>query len=182
MVKKYFIILFLLIIFSLSLYFIKFHNGLSENSNDWGNFGDYIGGVCSVIVAIFAILFSVKVSDICNSINIAISKDEQENNKREKCIDRITSSYEDIAKLFSQYNMNNENNNQISLLIKSKCRIIDYYAKILPQQTTTEKSITELRNKTHGLYTNPISGKSLEELSEAYTDFMRNLFILKSDS
>lgn len=179
MVKKYFIILFLFIFLSLSLYFMKFHNGLSEDSNDWGNFGDYIGGVCSVIVAIFAILFSVKVSEICNSINIAISKDEQENNKREKCIDRITSSYEDIAKLFSQYNMNNENNNRISLLIKSKCRIIDYYAKILPQPTTTEECITELRNKAHSLYNAPTSGKSLEELSEAYTDFMRGLFILE---
>lgn len=177
--KKYFIIIIFLIFLLLSLYFMKFHNGLSEDSNDWGNFGDYIGGVCSVIVAIFAILFSVKVSEICNSINVAISKDEQENNKREKCIDRITSSYEDIARLYSQYKEYNENNERISLLIKSKCRIIDYYAKILPQLTTTEECIAELRDKAHDLYHAPTSGKSLEELSSAYTDFMKGLFILE---
>ena len=38
------------------IYFIKFHNGLSSNSNDWGNFDDYIGGVGSIILS-FALLW-----------------------------------------------------------------------------------------------------------------------------
>lgn len=42
----------------LSVYFIMFHSGLSEISNDWGNFGSYFGGVGSIALSISLFLYT----------------------------------------------------------------------------------------------------------------------------
>ncbi len=42
------ILLFLVFVF---LYFYKFHDGLSNKPDDWGNFGSYIGGIIGSILS-----------------------------------------------------------------------------------------------------------------------------------
>ncbi len=42
----------------LSIYFIMFHSGLSEISDDWGNFGSYFGGVGSIALSISLFLYT----------------------------------------------------------------------------------------------------------------------------
>lgn len=60
--------------FTISLYFLIFHDGLSNNQDDWGNFGAYIGGIASIFnVIIFTWL----------TISIQKAGDEERKNDRE---------------------------------------------------------------------------------------------------
>lgn len=60
--------------FTISLYFLIFHGGLSNNQDDWGNFGAYIGGIASIFnVIIFTWL----------TISIQKAGDEERKNDRE---------------------------------------------------------------------------------------------------
>lgn len=58
----------------ISLYFLIFHNGLSNCQDDWGNFGAYIGGVASIFnVIVFTWL----------TISIQKAGEEERRNDRE---------------------------------------------------------------------------------------------------
>ncbi len=50
--NKLLILLSLISIILITLYFIKFHNGLSENQTIWGAFGDYLSGIFSSLAFI----------------------------------------------------------------------------------------------------------------------------------
>lgn len=52
----------LLIVFVLGLYWKVFHDGLSNNSTDWGNFGGYFNGVLTPILTIINIFVFVSIS------------------------------------------------------------------------------------------------------------------------
>lgn len=158
----------------LAMYFYIFHEGLSHDSNDWGNFGSYIGGVGSVIISAVAVIAANKANDLCNAVNKAISKEEQDIHKREKCIDQITDSYENITSLFSQYS-NQSQEHRISLLIQSRCRIIEYYSNILPKGTVKDELSKNLKNASIELHKKPKEGVRLESLTEAYSQFMKGL-------
>lgn len=41
------------------VYFLNFHGGFSNDHSDWSAFGDYIGGVYSVIVAILLFYLTI---------------------------------------------------------------------------------------------------------------------------
>lgn len=82
-------ILVLLLIF----YFLVFNDKLSENSNDWGNFGSYIGGVGSLILSMFVFYYTYTVDkraenekqeekriQLLKQIQTLLSKIEQYNN------------------------------------------------------------------------------------------------------
>lgn len=63
-IKKYLILIIpiLILLFFITIYLIKFHNGLSSDSEDWSDFGSYIGGVSTLIFSSAAIYVSYKVS------------------------------------------------------------------------------------------------------------------------
>ena len=46
-----FLLAFILLAFFLFLYFKTMGRGLSKNSNDWSNFGSYIGGIIGTILS-----------------------------------------------------------------------------------------------------------------------------------
>lgn len=56
--NKYFYIALSVLFF---LYFYNFHNGLSLDSNDWGNFGSYIGGLGSLVLSIMLFIHTKKI-------------------------------------------------------------------------------------------------------------------------
>ena len=63
MMKKYISLsITLLIVFVLGLYWKVFHDGLSNNSTDWGNFGGYFNGVLTPILTIINIFVFVSIS------------------------------------------------------------------------------------------------------------------------
>jgi len=61
--KKYISLgIILLIALVLGVYWQVFHDGLSNNSTDWGNFGSYFNGVLTPILSIINILVFVSIS------------------------------------------------------------------------------------------------------------------------
>ena len=48
----------ILCLIPIALYFIFFHDSISFNNADWGDFGDYIGGVYSIIMSIVVVYLS----------------------------------------------------------------------------------------------------------------------------
>lgn len=53
------LLFFLLFVSPISVYIYHFHDyEISKNPSDWGNFGDYIGGVYSILVTVLAIYLS----------------------------------------------------------------------------------------------------------------------------
>lgn len=60
-------------------------NGLSKLTADWGTFGDYIGGCCSLILAVIALLVTRK-----------MDKKERRDKKREEAAEEI---YNQIQKI-----------------------------------------------------------------------------------
>ncbi|WP_455668246.1 hypothetical protein [Phocaeicola sp.] len=59
----YILVASVIVLFSfIAAYFYKFHNCFSDNPNDWGNFGSYMGGVCGLFVSIVAIWVSYKLN------------------------------------------------------------------------------------------------------------------------
>jgi len=45
------IVAILVILFFLIIYVFVFHNGLSSNHEEWGNFGSYIGGIGGIVLS-----------------------------------------------------------------------------------------------------------------------------------
>ena len=46
------------ILICIGIYFYIFHEGLSHHSNDWGNFGGYIGGVSALVLSSLAVYWA----------------------------------------------------------------------------------------------------------------------------
>lgn len=75
----------------LTVYFYQFHY-LSDDPNDWGAFGSYIGGVYSVFVAILVIMLTRSLE----------KKDQIQKNKREAA----SALYQQIVKVKDSMNQN----------------------------------------------------------------------------
>lgn len=82
--KKTIFVIILISILPISLYFYKFHSGLSSNPTDWASFGSYIGGILGPIFSGLSLLvlsvtfYHSKESDIKQ---IALTIAEQNLNK-----------------------------------------------------------------------------------------------------
>ncbi len=87
------------------VYFVNFHSGFSNDHSDWSAFGDYIGGVYSVIVAI--LLFYL-------TINANFSA-EKRNEKKEA----LKEIYEYIVDV-SEEEANSENRRTLRKLAQKK--------------------------------------------------------------
>lgn len=48
----------IILMITIGIYFWKFNGELSDDSNTWGNFGDYFGGIFSAL-AFIAIIYSM---------------------------------------------------------------------------------------------------------------------------
>lgn len=64
------VLLVVLLLTPIVLYFLIFCDGFSYNHADWGAFGDYIGGVYSVIVALLLFFLTNKIENYRESRNV----------------------------------------------------------------------------------------------------------------
>ena len=70
------------------IYWLQFGgNGLSDSTDNWGTFGDYIGGCCSLILAFIALVITRK-----------MDKKERKDKKKEEAAEEI---YNQILKIRS---------------------------------------------------------------------------------
>ena len=110
-------IIFILIF--LSLYFMKFHECLSDKSDDWGNFGSYIGGIGSLILSMSVFHYTYKVEQRNNKIQLLkqietlLSKIEQYDN----ILFRISN-----ATISERGSKSNENDNKAIALLDIEIR------------------------------------------------------------
>ncbi|HFJ8954299.1 TPA: hypothetical protein ACGWHD_003110 [Serratia liquefaciens] len=56
LLKRLIIVIFLFSTLPISLYFYKFHHGLSSNPTDWASFGSYIGGILGPVFSGLSLL------------------------------------------------------------------------------------------------------------------------------
>lgn len=122
-------IILLLPIISYVFYFRN--NPISSFPEDWGSFGDYIGGCYSIFTAIMTIV-----------ITYYLHKQNSKQSKLELCTNEIISSYYKILECFDLYNVNKRDgvNNLFAKYneeLKSNCLIIEYYIKIHPYYSQT---------------------------------------------
>ena len=74
-------LLVILSFFVLIPYFVNFHGGLSENSQDWSNFGSYVGGLLGPVFSLFSIILVI--------ISIQISLKSLKRNENQQKIERL---------------------------------------------------------------------------------------------
>lgn len=96
--KWFFICILLVIGVSLIIYFVIFHNGLSKYSNDWGNFGSYIGGVGNVVLSFALLWFTYKADKREEN-----TKQREENNKQRENEMQLLKQIEIILVKTSEY-------------------------------------------------------------------------------
>lgn len=108
----------IVLVLPILVYFLNFHYGFSPDHSDWSAFGDYIGGVYSVIVAI--LLFYL-------TINANFSA-EKRNEKKEA----LKEIYEYIVDV-SEEEANSDNRKTLRKLAQKKRLYIseDLYKKII---------------------------------------------------
>lgn len=78
MKKRYLILFCAILIIPIVIYLIHFWNGnLSDNTQDWGTFGDYLNGFFTPLIALVGVIVTFKlgiISDTRNETNIKIEK------------------------------------------------------------------------------------------------------------
>ena len=75
------IILFIIILIILAIYWKVFHNGLSYNSDDWGNFGSYFNGLLAPILTIVNIFVFIGISMKLSALDDKRAERETEGQK-----------------------------------------------------------------------------------------------------
>lgn len=76
-------LLIFLSLFVLIPYFMNFHGGFSENSQDWSDFGSYVGGLLGPVFSLFSIILVI--------ISIQISLKSFQRNENQQKIERLYS-------------------------------------------------------------------------------------------
>lgn len=63
MIKRYWPLLFVIVVYILLLcnYFIHFSSGYSDKNDDWGTFGDFLGGSLSPLIGIITIILTYNI-------------------------------------------------------------------------------------------------------------------------
>ena len=97
------LIIVILICAIFATYFYKFNNGLSKYSNDWGNFGDYIGGFSSLVFS-FALFWFTYRADKREEATIQTSYEIELLKQIESTLIKIH-KYEKIDKEINQANI-----------------------------------------------------------------------------
>ena len=90
-----------LFVITLAFYFYNFHNALSEKHEDWGTFGDFMGGTLNPIFALFslaAILYTIKIQ----TKGLKLSRKELKATRKE--LERSTKAQQEQSKSFKIQN------------------------------------------------------------------------------
>ena len=91
-------------------------NGISKSTENWGTFGDYIGGCCSLILAFLALIITRK-----------MEKKDRKDKKREEAAEEI---YEQIQKIKgSDYDARHVNKLSEDLY-STLMRLSDYFLQV----------------------------------------------------
>ena len=77
-----------------TIYFCNFNNGISHDSNDWGNMGDFIGGILGPILSLFSTILVV----LTIRLSIENLKDTKNQNSIEKLYTLIFRIEDEISK------------------------------------------------------------------------------------
>lgn len=86
----------LLLFITLCVYFYNFKNGLSNESSNWGTFGDFIGGTLNPIFALFslfAIIYTIKIQ----TEELEFSREELEETRKELKESRIAQQEQSVS-------------------------------------------------------------------------------------
>lgn len=67
------------------MYFLVFNHGLSSNSQDWGAFGSFVGGIYAPIVAIISVYVLIKTLYSMDSHN----KSSQRHQEKERHLENV---------------------------------------------------------------------------------------------
>jgi len=72
----------IVLIFVILFYIINFHEGFSIKQEDWGTFGDYVGGLLNPILSFFALL-ALLITIVFQSRELKLSREELELTREE---------------------------------------------------------------------------------------------------
>lgn len=162
--KWWIYIVFLILFLPVLFYMINFHDQeISDKTSDWGDFGSYIGGWYSAIIAFLAIVISWKLN-VMNSSENRISRG----------IDRITLSYYKIKDLYETIAKSSSDLEKIQKcrkLVLIECRIIDYYVKTFPIKVD---NLNDFRNSIYDLRRNVTKDESFDKFENQYLQFIIN--------
>lgn len=150
----FYVSVFIITALPIVLYIINFGNSkkyaLSDDPADWGAFGDYFGGVYSVIVAVFVIYLARKLN--------------KEDNKRNEIINAAKQLYQQIIQVEnSKYNLNS---------ITKLQRDVIKYEMYIPEKMTNElmelADMYVLVNNDNGAYDLKLKNQVLSDLKYIY--------------
>ena len=112
------------------LYFVFFHNGFSNDSNSWSNFGDYLNGVLTPILTAVNIYVFIRLTTIISDIESKRAQEalNQEENRSEKELQH--------DKLRLERELDNERN---MLLMQLRKQELDSFVKIMDDILVLEK-------------------------------------------
>lgn len=96
-------------------YFFNFRNGLSDKSEVWGTFGDYLGGILNPIIAVFAFYLIAKTYEL--------QKKELEATR--SLLEVSTDAQKNQIKLAALTALLNSNFSKISILEAEKVSILN---------------------------------------------------------
>lgn len=162
--KWWIYIVFLMLFLPVLFYMVNFRDQeISDKTSDWGDFGSYIGGWYSAIIAFLAIVISWKLNEINSS-----------ENRISRGIDRITLSYYKIKDLYETIAKSSgdlEKIQECRKLVLIECRIIDYYVKTFPIKVD---NLNDFRNSIYNMRRNVTNKKSFDEFEDQYFQFIQN--------
>lgn len=102
-----YVLIFLIFLIPIAVYFIHFCGySISDNPSDWGVFGDYIGGIYNVLVAILIFILSYRL--------------EKDNKRRAKLMNAAEEITKQIGKIKGSGNKIKSTEKLITLVISKK--------------------------------------------------------------
>ena len=126
--NRYIYLTFVCLVLPIFFYWLHFgSSGLSDSTDNWGTFGDYIGGCCSLILSFLALIITRK-----------MDKKERRDKKKEKAVEEIFNQIYKIRN--TDYDARHVNKllrdtakNRMYLsedLYSSLVRLCDYFLKV----------------------------------------------------
>lgn len=180
------ILLFILLISTpLYLYYSKFGaNGLSGNTSDWGNFGDYIGGTLTPLFTFLNVFILYKLTMLARDFEKKTldSQLSHENKKFElnlrlmlykEFIDILNKSISNIRK----YVISKNEREVKELIIQTRYKIDSFSDEIsyIIKKEEFNNSINHFDSLLLKLKNNPLSNDILKSLIDSKTDLLRNI-------
>ena len=136
------------------LYLSHFHNGFSTQSDDWGNFGDFLGGFFTMYTAILMVVVVYLTRNLTNQ--------DREKEERRKAIKKI---YNQVVKTSDKPTPTNVSDLQV---LTHKCGL---YIEDSLQNKLTELSDIFLNQKdSNGFRNEPLYETVITDLKNCYNE------------